>query len=84
MSRSHPPIIPARHSQGLAAYRAGLTIRELVGTADEIDRMHDDPNLTNEQHEEIAASGPSLIAGFADGLIEDIRTIAAARRGQTA
>lgn len=83
MSRSHPPIIPARHTQGLAAYRAGLSIRELVGSLEEIDRMHAEAK-TDEEHEEIAASGPSLIAGFADGLIDDIRLLASARRGQRA
>lgn len=29
-------------------------------------------------------AGPSLIAGFADGVIEDIRFVARQRRGQTA
>lgn len=29
-------------------------------------------------------AGPSLIAGFADGLIADIRSLAGQRRGQTA
>lgn len=74
MSRSHPPIIPARHAQGLAAYRGGLTIAELVGITGEIDRMHEQAT-TNEEHEAIEASGPSLIAGYADGLIEDIRSL---------
>ncbi len=83
MSR-HPPIIPTRHAQGLSAYRAGLTIRELIGISDEIEAMHKQPDLTNEQHNEIDASGPSLIAGFADGLIEDIRFIANNKRGQRA
>lgn len=82
MSR-HPPIIAARHTQGLAAYRAGLTIAELYGLNEEIDRMHETAK-TNEEHEEISASGPSLIAGFADGLIDDIRLLASTRRGQRA
>jgi hypothetical protein len=80
----HPPIIPARHAQGLAAYRAGHSIAELIGISEEIDRLHDQPDLTNEQHNEISAAGPSLIAGFADGLIDDIRLLAGARRGQRA
>lgn len=82
--RSHPPIIPARHQQGLAAYRTGLSILELMGIQDEIDAMHAKPDLTHEEHDEIAAAGPSLVAGYADGLIEDIRLIAATRRGQRA
>jgi hypothetical protein len=77
----HPPIIPARHSQGLAAYRAGLSLAELNGVLREIDAMHEKPELTNEEHDEIAHSGPSLIAGFADGLIDDIRLIANTKRG---
>lgn len=79
----HPPIIPARHSQGLAAYRAGHSIAELIGITEEIERMHEQAQ-SNEEHREIEASGPSLIAGFADGLIEDIRLLASARRGQKA
>lgn len=77
----HPPIIPARHAQGLASYRAGLSIAELNGILSEIDAMHDQPDVSIEQHNEIAASAPSLIAGYADGLIDDIRLLANARRG---
>jgi len=83
MGRHHPPIIPARHAQGLAAYRGGLSIRELIGITDEIDLMHEQAK-TDEEHQEIEASGPSLIMGYAEGVIEDIRLIAAQRRGQRA
>lgn len=79
----HPPIIPARHAQGLASYRSGLSIAELMGISEEIEAMHETAK-TNEEHDEIAAAGPSLIAGFADGLIDDIRLLANTRRGQRA
>jgi hypothetical protein len=84
MSRHH--VTPARHAQGLSAYRAGRSIRELITTFEEIEQMHEQAT-TNEEHEEIDNAGPSLIAGFADGLVEDIRTLRTlvqARRGQTA
>ena len=82
--RSHPPIIDARYNQGLAAYRGGLSIRELIKITDEIDAMHDQPDVTDEMHNEIAASPSSLIMGFAEGLIEDLRLVASQRRGQRA
>lgn len=86
MSRHH--IVEARYNQGLAAYRGGLSIREVITTFEEIDLMHEQPDLTNEQHEEISNAGPSLIAGFADGLIDDIRKLAGStnitRRGASA
>jgi hypothetical protein len=87
MSR-HPVIVPARYTQGLSAYRAGLSIKEIISTFEEIEQMHEQPDLSNEQHEEIANAGPSLIAGFADGLIDDIRKLASStsitRRGASA
>lgn len=87
---SRHKIIPARHQQGLAAYRAGLTVRELIGISDEIEQMHEQVEeveggpSARDQHEEIANAGPSLIAGFADGLVTDIRMLANSRRGITA
>ena len=87
MSRHHV-IVPARYTQGLSAYRAGLSIKEIISTFEEIEQMHEQPDLSNEQHEEIANAGPSLIAGFADGLIDDIRKLASStnitRRGASA
>ena len=83
MSR-HPVIIDASYTQGTEAYRAGTTLRNIIKTLGEIDLRHEQPDLSNEQHEEIVNSGQSLIAGFADGLIDDIRNIASARRGQRA
>jgi hypothetical protein len=79
----HPPISPARHAQGLAAYRSGKSLKELIGLVAEIDAMHT-PEMTNEEHDEIQAAEPSVICGFADGFLEDIRTLANQRRGQRA
>jgi hypothetical protein len=72
-------IVAARHTQGLSAYRAGRSIRELITTFEEIEQMRDQAT----PNEEIDNAGPSLIAGFADGLIEDIRALAHALRNQT-
>jgi hypothetical protein len=77
-------LIQARHAQGLAAYRAGHSIKHMIEVAGEINAMHDHPGITAEQHEEIENSLPSFAAGFADGFLEDIRLIAGQRRGQTA
>lgn len=78
-----PSIIQSRYDQGLAAYRAGHGIRHVVEVLDEIERTarsaQEDPG-PEYNHD----AGPSVIAGFADGLIADIRTIAGQRRGQTA
>lgn len=82
--RDRPPFSAARHAQGLAAYRAGQSIADLTRTLQEVERMHEQPDLTNEQHEEIAAAAPSLMSGFADGLIEDIRLLTNRGRGQRA
>jgi hypothetical protein len=85
-------VVAAHHAQGLAAYRAGLSIKEIMTISGEIELMHEQvphgAEDANAQHDEIAAAGPSLIAGFADGLIDDIRNIARSpgfqRRGQSA
>ena len=76
-------IVEARHAQGLQAYRAGHSIRDLVGITETIDAMHQKDGLSNEEHEEIDNATPSLLAGFLDGLIEDIRSLRPGR-GQRA
>jgi hypothetical protein len=90
MSR-HPVIVPARYTQGLSAYRAGLSIKEIISTFEEIERMHEQVQPgenADAEHDEIANAGPSLVAGFADGLIDDIRKLASStnitRRGASA
>lgn len=80
MSR-HPKLVTARHTQGLAAYRAGHGIDHVMDISNEIDEMHKAPDLTTEQHDEIESSIPSFIAGYMSGLIEDIRFIANRQRG---
>lgn len=89
----------ARYEQGLAAYQSGQSVMHLMDVGKEIRREHDaipsrardpnvDPDETNKLHEEIARSEHALIAGFADGLIKDIRDLTLSpsftRRGQTA
>jgi hypothetical protein len=84
MSR-HPPISPARHAQGLALYRTGQSLQSLFKVLNDIEAMHEQPNLTDEQHDEIQAAPSGVMLGFGDGLIEDIRTLATSvRRGQRA
>ena len=82
MPRHH--IVGARHAQGLQAYRAGHTIRDLVGIAEAIDEMYKEDDLSDEEHQEIKDAIPSVMAGFLDGLIEDIRTLARPRQGTRA
>jgi hypothetical protein len=79
----HPKLVRARHTQGLAAYRAGHGIDHVMDIAHEIDEMHKQPDLTNEEHEEIENSTPSFIAGYVSGVIDDIRMLAR-QRGQRA
>ena len=69
---SHQHIVEARYTQGLAGYRAGHTIRDLIEIAD-----------TFEQDGENDDEMPSLMVGFLDGLIEDIRSLRPVR-GQKA
>lgn len=82
-----PQLIEARYQQGLNAYRAGQTIREMILLGDEISAMHQQPDLTDEQHDEIAYAPGSIAAGFADGFLEDFRSLIGnpvPRRGHTA
>lgn len=89
----------ARYEQGLAAYQSGQSVMHLMDVGKEIRREHDDvpsrardpnvdPNVTDKLHDEIERSQHALLAGFADGLIADIRSIVdsptVTRRGQTA
>lgn len=80
----HSKLIEARHAQGLNAYHTGASIKDVIRTLDEIMAMHDKPDLTHDEHKEISDAGPSFIAGFADGALEDFRMIVAQRRGQRA
>ena len=83
-----PHLSEARHAQGLAAYRSSQSIKDLINLAETIDAMHDRPDLSNEEHDEIANALPSVMAGFADGFLEDFRSIlhspTISRRGPSA
>jgi hypothetical protein len=72
-------IVADRYAQGQAAYRAGHHIKDLFPIMEEIERLHEQSAITNEQHDEIAAGAHSLIVGFADCVIDDIRNLARAR-----
>lgn len=69
-----PKLIRPRYEQGLAAYRAGHGILHVMEIGDEIENFsraaESDPGPMY-SHDAM----PSVIAGFADGLIEDIRRI---------
>lgn len=84
MPRSPLSIVPARHAQGLAAYRSGLSLIAVTDLLSKFEEMHNQPGLSNDQHEEIDASGPSLLAGFLDGLIDDVRSLAGRSTGNRA
>ena len=73
----HQKIIPARHSQGLSAYRGGQSLADLHETLRLIDKMHETAE-THEQHAEIADAAPSLVLGYVDGILEDFRAIVGA------
>jgi hypothetical protein len=96
-----PQLIQSRYAQGLAAYRSGQGVGQLIAALDKIERdaseesqkislVYEKPEDREAAHERLRAgdfshdAGPSLIAGFADGVIDDIRAIAGQRRGQTA
>lgn len=92
-----PSIVQSRYDQGLAAYRAGHGIRHVVEVLDEIERGArgdrgayevksgpDFSDIVDPGPSFGRDAGPSLIAGFADGVLADIRAIAGQRRGQTA
>jgi hypothetical protein len=77
-------LVHDRHAQGLAAYRAGHSIKDVCKITEEIEAMHEKPDLSDDEHDEIAASTPSFLLGFADGFLEDFRRMSSARRGATA
>lgn len=78
---SRPRLSEGRYNQGLQVYRSGGTIGDLIRLADEIEEMHRQENLTNEQHDEISIAPMSIMAGFMDGALEDFRIFVGNRRG---
>lgn len=77
--------VSARYEQGLAAYQSGQSVMHLLDVAAEIDKEHREKDA---DHTVIERSSKAFVAGFADGLINDIRRIVTSpsltRRGQTA
>ncbi len=71
---------PARFEAGLAAYRSGKSLVAVLETVAEIEDME---ATSVEERKERNIAGPSFVAGFADGLLTDIRFIAQSmRRGR--
>lgn len=70
-------LVPSQYDHGRALYRSGHTLSHLVQVANDIDAKHAEPDA---DHELIDNSIPSVLLGFADGVIDDIRNLAAARR----
>lgn len=75
-------IVADRYAQGQASYRAGHHLKDLFPIMEEIERLHDQPDMTNEQHDAVAAAPHSLLIGFADALIDDIRAISGGTRNR--
>lgn len=59
-----PKIDAAQYENGLAAYRNGKTLRDMVEVTEAMEQV---PEL-----EELV---PSIMLGFADGLIADLRSV---------
>jgi len=94
-----PRISEPHYHQGRAIYDGGGTIRQLIETQDQLeaqaDAAHravdagpDDPAINrNDIHQKLADesrnAAPSLIAGFLDGFLVDVRRTSR-RGGQTA
>ena len=78
-----PHFSQARYDQGVNAYRAGHSIRTVLEVITQIDEMHSEAK-TYEEHCEIQDAIPNFLMGFAEGLLADIRTLVAPRRGTTA
>jgi hypothetical protein len=76
---SHSRLINDRYLQGQAAYRAGHHIKDLHAVSEDMEKLHDNPELTTEQHNDLMHGAQSLFIGFADALIDDIRLIAQRR-----
>lgn len=87
---SHMQIVAHRYEQGLAAYRAGRTVHDMINVTNEVEKTYDDlpPEATSEQRQEIFHGAQSVMVGFLDGFLHDFRTIlhsgAITRRGPSA
>jgi hypothetical protein len=74
-------LVPSQYEHGLALYRSGHTLSHLFNVCNDLSAKHEEPDA---DHDVIDNSIPSVMLGFADGLIDDIRNLAAARRGSQA
>lgn len=78
-----PHLDQARYAQGQAAYTQGLGIGHLIEIGDEVEKAASkayDEAKSPEERDAAHRMGrgdavPSLIAGFMDGLINDVRSI---------
>lgn len=83
---------PGHYQTGLAAYRGGQTLEHVFQIADGLEVAAEAAVASlppgGESREAIYRERhlalPSLLTGFADGLLADLRTLAGTRRGQTA
>lgn len=77
----------ASYQRGRQLYDAGANLAEVFADVERIElasrEAHAAPDLSNDDHELIAARVPSLTLGFADGALADLRLIVG-RRGQRA
>lgn len=81
-----PKFDTASYQHGRNLYDAGATLGAVALEADRIDsesRKAHEAAQTPDEHELIAARIPSMILGFGDGLLVDIRRLAG-RGGQRA
>lgn len=87
---SHFKVVARRYEQGLSAYRAGHSLRDIINLTNEIEKTYDDlpADATPEQCDEVFHGAQSATLGFAEGFLEDFRSIlhspTISRRGPSA
>jgi hypothetical protein len=92
--RGGPKLVEEFYQQGLAIYQAGHPLRELMLNAEAFEAREDAEHKAaevrtdtdrNKLHQDISdhyrGAAQSLITGYADGVIGDIRRAANAGRG---
>ncbi len=85
---SQMQIVAHRYNEGLAAYRAGHNLRDMINLTNEVEKTYDDlpPEATPEQRNEVFHGAQSVMLGFLDGFLEDFRNpaVSRTRRGPSA
>ena len=87
---SQMQVISHRYDQGLADYRAGHTLRDIINVTNVLEKEFDNlsPDATREQRDEVYHGAQSVMVGFLDGFLEDFRHVLRApnigRRGPSA